>query len=332
MGVRKVYLIILIATFALISCQQDPEAPALPYVTVEVPQDWSDFTYKGGSREVVLKANRSWSVECDAEWLAFDPQSAEVESGHDEEFTVIITAFPNDIGNDLDTRVRFKTAAVYADVTVRQEQNPSKAPELIYYNNFGTDYEGWTGSSDHPKIHESNCWRYERGAGISTLEYCYTDEMTARHGSTYDSMDYNGASAGNHLYFNKTGTLVLAKLGIHPDLEAIDISFGALRSVHNDYENIVDLDGEWTMHVSKDGTNWVKLPLSTSSQLKNGCWAYCTAGFAFGQDVPEYLYIRFKPSVVYRFDDLKISKGKSVQVIDWSRSESIDISTYKKLN
>lgn len=316
----------------LVSCHQDPQSPSLPYVSVEVPQDWADFTYKGGSKEVVLKANRSWSVECDAEWLAFDPQSAVVEPGQEKEFTVIITAFPNDVGNDLDAKVRFKTTAVYADITVRQGQNPDKAPELLYYNDFGKDYEGWTGSADHPKIQESTCWRYERGAGIGTLEYRYKDEMSTRQGTMYNSIDYAGASGDNHLYFNKTGELVLYKLSIHPDLKAIDISFGTLRSVHNDSQNIVDLDGEWTMQVSKDGTNWVKLPLSTSSALENSCWAYCTTGFAFGDTVPEFLYIRFKPSVVYRFDDLKVTAGKSDKVIDWSRSETLDLSAYKILN
>ena len=100
-------MIILLMAVTLISCHQDPQAPSLPYIAVD-QGTWQDFTHEGGFREVVVKTNRSWSIECDADWLAFDPQSAEVEPGQEREFTVIITAIPNAVGNDLDTRVRFK--------------------------------------------------------------------------------------------------------------------------------------------------------------------------------------------------------------------------------
>ena len=322
-------MIILLMAVTLISCHQDPQAPSLPYIAVDQGA-WQDFTHEGGFREVVVKTNRSWSIECDADWLAFDPQSAEVEPGQEREFTVIITAIPNAVGNDLDTRVRFKTSAVYADMTVRQEQNPDSAPSLIYYNDFGLDYEGWDGSADHPWIQDSRCWRYERGAGIETLKYYYTKEMSARNSSMYNSIDYAGASGENHLYFGKgTGSLVLGSLKIHPEIKAVDISFGTLRSVYNDSENIVDLRGEWNLHVSTDGVKWVKLPIETSSELKNSCWAYCTAGFAFGTTTPEYLYVRLMPTVVYRFDDLRITNGKSENVIDWT--EGVELSLENQL-
>ena len=309
----------ILAALTVVSCHRDPQVPSLPFVSVEAAQSWVDFTYKGGSQEVVLKTNRSWSVECEADWLAFDPQSAEVEPGQEKEFTVMITAIPNAIGNDLDTRVRFKTSAVYADLTVKQGRNPDNAPNLIYYNDFGVDYEGWDGSADHPWIQDSRCWRYERGAGIETLKYYYTKEMSARNSSMYNSIDYVGASGENHLYFGKgTGSLVLGSLKIHPDIKAVDIAFGALRSVYNESVNIVDLKGEWNLHVSTDGLKWVKLPIETSSELKNSCWAYCTAGFSFGETTPEYLYVRLMPTVVYRFDDLRITNGKSENIINWN--------------
>ena len=318
------------------SCHQDPQAPSLPYISVETEEAGNtlNFTCDGGSRELTLKTNRSWTVECGAEWLAFDPAFCEVEPGQDKEFKVLVTAFPNEVGNDIDARVRFKTSSVYSDITVVQDENPLEAPDLIYYNGFGKSYEGWTGGSndDHPQIHQSNCWRYEKGAGISEVEYYYIKEVEARQGTRYDSMGYQDASAENHLYFNKTGALVIGKLKIDPKIKAVDIAFGLLRSVHNDSENIVDLRGEWMLHVSTDGVKWVELKLETESKLENDGWAWCTTGFAFGDTTPEYLWISFDPSVVYRLDDLKITNGKSGNVIDWTKgTEAVTLTDYTKL-
>ena len=73
----------------------------------------------------------------------------------------------------------------------------------------------------------------------------------------------------------------------------------------------------------------MKLDLRTSSKLENETWAYCTAGFAFGEDKPEYLYVRLAPTVAssYRFDDLKISKGNSTSEIDWATGQSFELGT-----
>ena len=88
---KSVYLAFSICLMVLtaVSCHQDPQAPSLPYIAVD-QGTWQDFTHEGGFREVVVKTNRSWSIECDADWLAFDPQSAEVEPGQERGFRWVV--------------------------------------------------------------------------------------------------------------------------------------------------------------------------------------------------------------------------------------------------
>lgn len=339
--IRKIFAILsVVASLGALSCTQvtNPSAPegvALPEVSVALPDTWSEFLYTGGTQELVLSVNRDWSIECDADWLAFDVSDAShVEAGQQREVTVIVTALMNEVGNSKKATVRFKTSSVYADVVITQASNPNEAPELLYYNGFGKNYEDWSalGTEDHPWIQDSGCWRYEEGAAISDLEYYYTNKMSARNSGTYNSTGYNGASGGNHLHFGSgPGVFTLAKIKVHPKQKAITIGFGIIRTQYvegSTPDNRVKLS-EFPVYVSRDGASWVKLDLKTSSKLENETWAYCTAGFAFGEDKPEYLYVRFAPTVAssYRFDDLKISKGNSTSVIDWETGTAFELGT-----
>lgn len=323
----------LMAFWMAVSCASynNPSAEedvALPSVSVVLPQTWADFLYTGGQQELTLLVNRDWSIECDVDWLAFDASDyGPVKPGETKEVTITVTALFNEVGNDKSAKVRFKTNSIYTDVIVRQAANPEEAPDLLYYNGFGKDYGDWTalGTEDHPWLPDSDCWRYEEGAAISELEMYYTNKMSARNSGTYNSTGYNGASGGNHLHYGSgPGVFTLAKLKIHPKQKALTIGFGIIRTQYvegSTPDNRVKLS-EFPVYVSRDGESWLKLELKTASKLENETWAYCTAGFAFGEDRPEYLYVRFAPTVAssYRFDDLKISRGTSTEVIDWSKA------------
>lgn len=327
--------------FALAACTQhnNPSAPsgiALPSVSVEFPQTWTDFPFTGGQQSLILSVNRDWSIECNADWLAFDVEDASsVKPGETKKISIVVTALNNEVGNEKKATVRFKTSAVYADVVVRQAANPEEAPELLYYNGFGKNYEDWFAkdTEDHPWLQDSDCWRYEEGAAIAQMQYYYTNKMSARNSGTYNSTGYNGASGGNHLHFGSgPGVLTLAKVQVHPKLPAITIGFGIIRTEYSEsgsVDNRVKLS-EFPIYVSRDGESWLKLEMKTSSKLENETWAYCTTGFAFGDDKPEYLYVRLAPTVAssYRFDDLKISKGMSTNVIDWTQAtEKFELGT-----
>ena len=339
--IRRIFTILsMVVSLGALSCTQvnNPSAPedvALPEVSVSLPDTWGEFLYTGGTQELTLSVNRDWSIECDADWLAFDVSDAShVDAGKLRDVTIIVTALMNEVGNPKTATVRFKTSSVYADVVVKQASNPNEAPELLYYIGFGKNYEVWTalGTEDHPWIQDSRCWRYEEGAAISELEYYYTNKMSARNSGTYNSTGYNGASGGNHLHFGSgPGVLTLAKIKVHPKQTAITIGFGIIRTQYvagSTPDNRVNLD-EFQIFVSRDGASWVKCELMTSSKLENETWAYCTTGFAFGDDKPEYLYVRLAPTVAssYRFDDLKISKGNSTTVINWETGIPFDLGT-----
>ena len=327
------------------SCAQvtNPSAPSgveLPSISVSLPQTWGEFEYTGGSQEVVLSVNREWSYECDSDWLAIDVlDNASVEAGKNKEIRILVTTLFNPVGNAKTAKVRFKTSSVYADLIVKQASNPTEAPDLLYYNGFGKDYEDWTavGTEDHPWVQDSDCWRYEEGASISELEYYYTNKMSARNSGTYNSTGYNGASGGNHLHFGSgPGVFTLAKISVHPKLPGVTIGFGIVRTQYSDTGNVdnrVNVS-EFPIYVSRDGASWIRLDIKTSSKLENETWAYCTAGFAFGEDKPEYLYVRFAPTVAssYRFDDLRISRGMATSVIDWDSESAVTFELGEKLS
>ena len=125
--------------------------------------------------------------------------------------------------------------------------------------------------------------------------------MSARNSGTYNSTGYNGASGGNHLHFGSgPGVFTLAKISVHPKLPGVTIGFGIVRTQYSDTGNVdnrVNVS-EFPIYVSRDGASWIRLDIKTSSKLENETWAYCTAGFAFGEDKPEYLYVRFAPTFV----------------------------------
>ena len=64
---KKLYIILLAAVTALVSCEKQPEAP----VELGVKADSATLTSKGGSYLIDVLANGNWTASTDSEWLSF---------------------------------------------------------------------------------------------------------------------------------------------------------------------------------------------------------------------------------------------------------------------
>ena len=74
------------AVFAgVIACNKDVEQPPMPELSANVST--LEIGMDGATTPITVYSNRSFSIECDENWLAFDPSSVEVEPGEVAEYT-----------------------------------------------------------------------------------------------------------------------------------------------------------------------------------------------------------------------------------------------------
>ena len=308
------------------SCSRDPEVqPELPYIAID-KASLETFAYAAGTtQELKLTVNRDWKIECPADWLSFDPESGKVEAGQSTEITVTVTALTNDVGNMRRATVRFKTDAVYADLSVQQDFDPDAAPSLIYFNAFGGDLSGL----DNPLVTATDLWRCEDGSAAAHLSYYKTSgDLSVRNSSTSNSSSgvgsecYVGASGGNHLFFGKEApALTVGDIPVHRDLSMLELSFGVF---HIDGNRLQSSD--FLVYVSRDGLMWLPLTYDIVSEYPEPKWCLCKAKIAFEQDSFDTLYLKFAPKTAskYRVDDITISSDLSAgqspasEWIDWS--------------
>ena len=217
----------LLAGFFMASCHKDPVQPPLPEISID-KSSLEEFSYQAGSsQDVILKVNRDWTIQCSADWLAFDYDAGPVTVGQMKEITVTITPLTNRVGNVRSAVVRFKTSTKYADLHVSQASHPDNAPELIYYNSFGEDLQGL----DNPLIQNTDIWRVEEGVAEDFVYFSdanSTKKISVRNSSTSNSSlgagsdCYMGASGGNHIFFGTQNPyFTLGNIEVHPKLTMI---------------------------------------------------------------------------------------------------------------
>ena len=320
------FLLILLACVAGVvsSCYRDPETqPELPMISID-KSALETFSYESGaSQQVVLTANRNWTIECSANWLAFDYEQIQVTDGETVTVPVSITALSNNVGNIRSAVVRFKTSTVYADLYVEQNMNSEFAPSLIYYNGFGKDL----GGDDNPLLKETTVWDVATGVAGEVHYYQSEAYISVRNSTTGNSIDnmtpcYAGASGDNHLFFGKTGpAFTVAEIAVHPKLTMLQISFGVFN-----IDNVALDKSKFLLSVSKDGQKWVPLDYKILSVYDEPKWNMCEAEFYFAQGSFEKLYVMLDAELEskFRMDDLTIGSDLSAEdadpaeYIDWT--------------
>lgn len=309
------------------SCYRDPQVqPELPVISID-KSSLQKFSYEAGaSQEVLLTVNREWSIECDADWLAFDYDDTPVEAGVMTTIPVSITALTNPVGNTRSTYVRFKTSAVYADLFVEQDMNAELPPTVVYYNGFGADL----GGKDNPLVGDTDVWRAEEGVATEVKYYQYdtstdADYVSVRNSDTSNSIDnmtpcYVGASGNNHIFFGKGGgpAFTVAEIDVHPKLSMLEVSFGVFN-----IDNVPLDKNKFKLFVSKDGEKWVALDYKVLSEYEEPKWNLCEAEFYFEEDSFEKLHVMLDAELEskFRMDDLKVSsdlEAEAKEHIDWS--------------
>ena len=309
------------------SCYKDPETqPELPMISID-KTSLEPFAFAAGaSQQVTLTVNRDWSIQCDADWLSFDPESGHVQAGENTKVVVTVTALTNDVGNMRKATVRFKTSAKYADLSVQQEFDPDAAPTLLYYNAFGKDLAGL----DNPLVTATDLWRCEEGSAVNALAYYKTSgDLSVRNSSTSNSSAgagsecYDGASGNNHLFFGSDApSLTIGDIPVHKKLSMLEFSFGVF---HIDGQKVPESD--FLVYVSNDSENWVPLEYDVVSEYSEPKWCFCKAEIAFEMASFDMLYLKFAPKTAskYRVDDIRISSDPSYgqtpasEWIDWSK-------------
>ena len=325
---KKIILTAISCLLLVVSCYKEPAKPELPKIALSSTQAVL-FDAKAGdgavlSTDITLTVNRDWSIQCDADWLAFGKYASgqvyKVEAGVDTEIPVRIIAQTNRVGNVRKAVVRFKVSTGYCDLMVQQKMNEDEAPSLIYYNGFGDGLQGL----DNPELDKTNLWRCEEGVAGDVRYYLGIKGGKLSVRETTKSEDcYVGASGGNNLFFGAdVPAFTVAEIDVHKKLKTLNIGFGALYA--DGSLALADL----AVYISRDGESWKSLDYRKISEYEEPKWCWCEGQIYFEPESFEHLYIMFKPSEAvkskFRLDDVKISSDLSVEqvpadkVIDWT--------------
>lgn len=318
------FIAVVATVLAMVSCHKDPVQPPLPELSID-KSSLEQFSYQAGaSQEVTLKVNREWSIDCKADWLAFDYDRTPVEVGVTRDVKVKITPLTNRVGNVRKSVVRFKTSSLYVDLLVTQGPHPDNAPSLIYYNGFGEDLAGL----DNPLVGDTDCWRAEEGVATGVRYYVMSSgKLSVRNSGTSNSAVavgqecYVGASGSNHLFFGTSAPAFdIGNIPVHPKLSMLEISFGVF---HIDGVSLNRTD--FLVYISKDGKSWIPLRYEVVSEYDEPKWSLCKAEIFFAEASFETLYVRFAPVTAskYRFDDIRIGSDPdrippTGGLVDWT--------------
>lgn len=333
---KKIFIGILTCAAFITSCYKEPVKPELPKISVSSTEKVV-FDAKAGegavlSADLVLTVNRDWSIECEADWLAFGKHAGnqiyKVEAGVDVEIPVRIVAQTNRVGNIRKAVVRFKTSTDYVDLAVEQKMNEDEAPSLIYYNSFGAGLEGLS----NPELDKTDLWRCEEGVAGDVKYYLGGATLSVRETTSSDGC-YVGASGGNNLFFGKeTPSFAIAEIDVHPKLSMLTIGFGAL------YADGSLALGDLPVYISNDGTSWIKLDYEKVSEFEEPKWCWCEGSIYFTPGSFEHLFLMFRPASslasVFRLDDIKVGselseeQAPSDRLVDWSKdAQSLEMGT-----
>ena len=325
---KKIFIMALLCAPLVAACYQEPAKPELPKIALSSTEKVL-FDAKAGegavlSANLTLTVNRDWSIQCDADWLAFGQyaggQVYKVAAGVDTEIPVKIVAQTNRVGNVRRATVRFKTSTDYIDLAVEQKMNEDGAPSLIYYNSFGAS------SSNNPEVQTTNVWRCEEGVAGDVRYYMGTGAISVR--TTTDSEGcYVGASGGNNLFFGKEApAFAIAEIDVHPKLSMLIIGFGAI------YADGSLALSDLPLHISCDGQTWLPLEYKKVSEFDEPKWCWCEGEFHFTPGSFEHLYIMLDPdsdlASSFRLDDVKISSDLSAEpgtLINWSAGSAMSL-------
>lgn len=318
---KKIFIVTLLCAALMASCYKEPAKPALPKIALSSTEKVL-FDAKAGdgavlTADVTLTVNRDWSIQCDADWLAFgkytDNQTYKINAGVDTDIPIRIVAQTNRVGNTRRAIVRFKTSTDYVDLTVEQKMNTDEAPMLIYYNGFGST------SSNNPEIQTTDLWRCEEGVAGDVRYYMGPGSISVR--TTTDSGDcYDGASGGNNLFFGKEApSFVIAEVDVHQKLSMLKVGFGAIYA-----DGSLDI-ANLPLYISCDGQSWIQLKYRKVSECEEPKWCWCEGEFYFTAGSFEHLYLMFIPDSGYaskfRLDDVKISSDPEAEqgtLINWN--------------
>ena len=127
-----------------LACNKDAGQPPLPELSTALIS--MNIPSTGETTEMSVWTNRSFSIDCDESWLAFDPAYVEMEAGEVAEYKISVTALPTNVGDVRTGTFVIKTRTHHVDVSVTQAGDPAKMPVNIYTNDFDAEQ----GTSSYP--------------------------------------------------------------------------------------------------------------------------------------------------------------------------------------
>lgn len=317
------------AVFAgLVACNKDVEQPPMPELSANVST--LEIGMDGATTPITVYSNRSFSIECDENWLAFDPSSVEVEPGEVAEYTINVTALPTNVGDVRTSEFSIKTLTHHVEVTVTQEADPDMMPLDIYANDF--DKEVAVETNDRwPLLDTFNGWRNETGSGVTDGLTYYGSGVSIRANSASNGSHsvYEG-SGSNNLFFGSGANFAVGNIALHQDHRGLILTFGSERYVYNESDNTFNPD-EFPVWISVDGTNWVEVEYSFPGGVwQDGTWDLATAEFTLPEQASA-IWIRFAPTLAsaYRLDDVTLTASPDPvgETIDWDSATTIDPGT-----
>ena len=332
---KAIYFVFPLLCIAAVACTDDPTPP--PMAEISIADSQLTMPYGGETQDVTINVNRSWRVESNVSWLAFDPSSAELEAGETVPQTISITALPNEYGDSRSAEVTIRTLSRYVKLSIVQSENPDGAPLIIYHNDFDralvSEGSGW------PLLSGSSDWMNQTGSGIGTLSYYFSGNTSVRSNSPSTShSDYADQASGNNgLFFGtNSASFTVGNLSLHPDHRNIEVTFGSEKYLYGgtDAQNTFNPE-EFPVMVSADGQNWVtaencRFLNRPAGDYPIGTWDLAIVQFTLPGETAN-LWIRFAPTVAsaYRLDDLTIQMlmEDTDNVIDWSQATAIDPGT-----
>lgn len=308
----------------ILACNKDVGQPPLPELSTTMTS--LDIPSTGETTEMSVWTNRSFSIDCDESWLAFDPAYVEIEAGEVAEYKISVTALPTNVGDVRTGTFVIKTRTHHVDVSVTQAGDPAKMPVNIYTNDFDAEQ----GTSSYPWYFLDNFtgWRNENGSGVTDALTYYGAGVSIRANSTSNSRysAYDG-SGSNNLFFGSSANFAVGNIALHQDHRGIIMTFGSEKYL-NSGDSVFDPE-EFPVMISNDGTNWVEVSYTfQSGGWPEGTWELATANFTLPEQTAA-LWVRFAPSVAsaYRLDDLKLTASPDPvgETIDWSAGTSIEL-------
>ncbi len=303
---------------AVVACEQENQDLGTPSISLDSKE--ISFDIAGGDKTVAVTSSRDWTVECEEEWVAVNPEKGGAST---EAQTITISALAND-GKDREAKVKFICGGGLANVVLTVKQaGPGGTSEAIYFNDFDKEL-ATEGTKGWPYLDQFEGWKNATGTGIANVEYAYSGVSARANGNSEKYYDYEG-SGQNNLFFGKTPYFAIKNIALGGKTDLV-LTFGTEK--YSKENGSVFKTSEFHVWLSIDGTKWVDFAgdYSFAGGETEGRWNIAEAKFSVPAGT-ETLHICLQSDVAssYRVDDLKLDSALSAgTVVDFTAAVDKD--------